>query len=185
MVKFVVTSMTRLGDLLHFGQLFKACGNNYFAQITHILGNFCRGVKNFHFSSRIILGNFYRHWAIFYWSHCRDHYFCNRNWNRKMYFRRGKRWRQIKPTNLLTFFFNYPKFYWQGKVKLLWQWYRETLTLLYKILSVRGWLGRNVTQTQRLKFRMFLYTLFRGFHVQSFFWTSSRIKFILPTLRSS
>ena len=25
------TSVTRLGDLLHFGQLFKACGNNYFA----------------------------------------------------------------------------------------------------------------------------------------------------------
>ena len=25
------TSVTRLGDLLYFGQLFKACGNNYFA----------------------------------------------------------------------------------------------------------------------------------------------------------
>ena len=24
----VVGSVTRLGDLLHFGQLFKACGNN-------------------------------------------------------------------------------------------------------------------------------------------------------------
>ena len=33
-------SVTRLGDLLHFGQLFKASGNNYFAQIAHILGNF-------------------------------------------------------------------------------------------------------------------------------------------------
>ena len=30
----------QLGDLLHFGQLFKACGNNYFAQIAHVLGNF-------------------------------------------------------------------------------------------------------------------------------------------------
>ena len=29
-------SVTRLGDLLDFGQLFKADGNNYFAQITHI-----------------------------------------------------------------------------------------------------------------------------------------------------
>ena len=28
-------SVTRLGDLLHFGQLIKACGNNYFAQIAH------------------------------------------------------------------------------------------------------------------------------------------------------
>ena len=28
----VVVGVTRLGDLLHFGQLFKAHGNNYFAQ---------------------------------------------------------------------------------------------------------------------------------------------------------
>ena len=48
--------MTRLGDLLHFGQLFKAGGNNYFAQIAHILGNFCKSVKIFHFSSEIIFG---------------------------------------------------------------------------------------------------------------------------------
>ena len=57
--------VTRLGDLLHFGQLFKACGNNYFAQITHILGNFCKVVKIFHFSIEIILGNFYRNLATF------------------------------------------------------------------------------------------------------------------------
>ena len=31
------SSVTRLGDLLHFGQLLKAFGNNYFAQISHIL----------------------------------------------------------------------------------------------------------------------------------------------------
>ena len=36
-VKTIESSVTRLGDLLHFGQLFKACGNNYFAQIAHIL----------------------------------------------------------------------------------------------------------------------------------------------------
>ena len=63
------TSVTRLGDLLHFGQLFKTCGNNYFAQIAYILGNFCKGVKIFHCSSEIILGNFNRHLASFYWSH--------------------------------------------------------------------------------------------------------------------
>ena len=28
-------------DLLHFGQLFKASGNIYFARIAPILGNFC------------------------------------------------------------------------------------------------------------------------------------------------
>ena len=41
---------------LHFGQPFKAGGNNYFAQIAHILGNFCKSVKIFHFSSEIIFG---------------------------------------------------------------------------------------------------------------------------------
>ena len=34
------SSVTRLGDLLHFGQLFKAFGNNLFAQISHILRQF-------------------------------------------------------------------------------------------------------------------------------------------------
>ena len=60
------TSETRLGNLLDFGQLFKALGNNYFAQNSHIL---CKGVKIFNFFIEIILGNFYRHMATFYWSH--------------------------------------------------------------------------------------------------------------------
>ena len=30
------TSVTRSGDLLDFGQLFKAFGNNWFAQISHV-----------------------------------------------------------------------------------------------------------------------------------------------------
>ena len=34
------TSVTSSGDLLRFGQLFKACGNNYFAQIIHIFRQF-------------------------------------------------------------------------------------------------------------------------------------------------
>ena len=34
------TSVTRLGGLLDFVQLFKAFGNNYFAQILHILRQF-------------------------------------------------------------------------------------------------------------------------------------------------
>ena len=33
-------SVTRLGDLLDFGQVFKAFGNNKFAQISHILRQF-------------------------------------------------------------------------------------------------------------------------------------------------
>ena len=34
----VAHSVTRLGDLLDFGQVFKAFGSNLFAQISHILG---------------------------------------------------------------------------------------------------------------------------------------------------
>ena len=33
-------SVTRFGDFLHFGQPFKAFGNNYFNQITHIFRQF-------------------------------------------------------------------------------------------------------------------------------------------------
>ena len=49
-------SVTRLGDLLDFGQLYKAFGNNQFVQIYHILRQFCIGVKIYHFSSEIIFG---------------------------------------------------------------------------------------------------------------------------------
>ena len=54
--KKVDVSVTRLGNLLDFGQLFKAFGNNYFAQILHILRQFCKGAKIYHFSSEIIFG---------------------------------------------------------------------------------------------------------------------------------
>ena len=36
----LIFSVTRLGDLLDFGQVFKAFGNNYFAQISHIIRQF-------------------------------------------------------------------------------------------------------------------------------------------------
>ena len=48
--------MTRLGDLLDFGPLFKALGNNSFAKSPTFLGNFCKGVRIYHFSSEIIFG---------------------------------------------------------------------------------------------------------------------------------
>ena len=48
--------MTRSGDLLDFGQLLNAFGNTLFAQISHILKEFCKVVKIYHF---------YRHLAIF------------------------------------------------------------------------------------------------------------------------
>ena len=71
---FFACSVTRLADLLHFGQLFKACGNNYFAQIAHIFRE-VKGVKILHFSSEIFLGNFYRYLATFNWSrNCTNQY---------------------------------------------------------------------------------------------------------------
>ena len=40
LVALIDTTVTILGNLLNFGQLFKALGNNYFAQISHILKQF-------------------------------------------------------------------------------------------------------------------------------------------------
>ena len=37
---YLPTSVTRLDDLLDFGQLFYACGNNEFTQISNILRQF-------------------------------------------------------------------------------------------------------------------------------------------------
>ena len=63
-------SGTRLGDLLHFGQLFKAGEKNYFAQIPHVFAIFVKVSKSFLFLVQSILANFYIHLATFYWSHC-------------------------------------------------------------------------------------------------------------------
>ena len=72
----LLISVTRLGDLLHSGQLFKASDNNCFAQIAHILGIFCNGVKIFHFSGGIIF------WATFIdiWRFFTDHTAFNLTW---------------------------------------------------------------------------------------------------------
>ena len=48
------TSVTRLGDLLEFGQLFKALTTINLPKSPTFLGNFCKGVKIYHFSSEII-----------------------------------------------------------------------------------------------------------------------------------
>ena len=42
-----MASVTRLGDLLDFGQVPKS---------PTFLSNFCKGVQNYHFSSEIIFG---------------------------------------------------------------------------------------------------------------------------------
>ena len=64
-LKYVGSSVTRLGNLLHFRQLFKACGNYYFAQIAQILVNFVNVSKSFFFLLESFLGNFYRHFGDF------------------------------------------------------------------------------------------------------------------------
>ena len=43
--------VTMFGDLLHFGQLFKVFGNNYLAQIAHILRRFLLRYQNLSFFS--------------------------------------------------------------------------------------------------------------------------------------
>ena len=43
----LLISVTRLGDLLDSGQLFKAFGNNVFAQIAHILRQRCQNLSFF------------------------------------------------------------------------------------------------------------------------------------------
>ena len=50
--------MTILGDLLDFGQLFKAFGNNTInlPKSLIFISNFCKGVKIIHFSREIIFG---------------------------------------------------------------------------------------------------------------------------------
>ena len=47
-------SVTRLGDWLNFGQLFKAFGNINLPKSPTFLGIFCKGVKTIILSSEII-----------------------------------------------------------------------------------------------------------------------------------
>ena len=63
--RVVVIRVTRLGDILDFGEVFKAFGNNYFAQISHILRHFVNVSKSVIFLILSFLGKFYRHLAIF------------------------------------------------------------------------------------------------------------------------
>ena len=48
--------MTRLGDLLDFGEHFKPLVTINLPKSSTFLGIFCKGVKIYHFSSEIIFG---------------------------------------------------------------------------------------------------------------------------------
>ena len=63
-------SVTRLGNLLHYGQHFKACGQQLFCPNCPHFGNFLKVSKSFIFIGKSFLGNFYRHLVTFYCSHC-------------------------------------------------------------------------------------------------------------------
>ena len=52
----MTSSVTRLGNLLDFEQLFKAFATTNLPKSPTFLCNFCKGVKFFHFSSEIIFG---------------------------------------------------------------------------------------------------------------------------------
>ena len=58
-------SVTRLENLLHFGQLIKACGNNYFAKMPTFWALFVKASKTFTFQVKTFLGNFYRYLCNF------------------------------------------------------------------------------------------------------------------------
>ena len=53
---FVGNSVTRLGDLLHLGNFLKPLATINLAKSPTFLGNFCKGVKIYHFYSEIIFG---------------------------------------------------------------------------------------------------------------------------------
>ena len=53
---WVTSSLTRLGDLLDFGQVFKALATIDLPKSLTFLANFSNGVKIYHFSSAIIFG---------------------------------------------------------------------------------------------------------------------------------
>ena len=52
----ICPSVTRLGDLLDFGQVFKDLATINLPKPPTFLGNFYKGVKIYHFLSEIILG---------------------------------------------------------------------------------------------------------------------------------
>ena len=54
--KRFVISVTRLGNLLDSGPLFKDFSTINYPKSPTFVGNFCRGVKIYHFSSEIIFG---------------------------------------------------------------------------------------------------------------------------------
>ena len=62
----VTNRVTRLGDFLPFGQLLKPLATINLAKSPTFLGNFCKGVKIYHFSSEINFGQLLWTFGDFY-----------------------------------------------------------------------------------------------------------------------
>ena len=52
-----------------FGNFLKPLATTNLPKSLTFLGNFCKGVKSYHFLVKSILGNVYRHLVNFFWSH--------------------------------------------------------------------------------------------------------------------
>ena len=62
----ITISVTRLGDFLHFGQILRPLATISLPKSLTFLGNFCKGVKIYHFSSEIIFGQLLQTFGDFY-----------------------------------------------------------------------------------------------------------------------
>ena len=52
----LITNVTRISNILDFGQLFKPLAAINLPKSSTFVGNFCKGVQIYHFSSEIIFG---------------------------------------------------------------------------------------------------------------------------------
>ena len=59
-------SVTRLGDLLHFGNFLKPLATINLPKLLTFLGTFCKGVKIYHFSSEINFGQLLQTFGDFF-----------------------------------------------------------------------------------------------------------------------
>ena len=61
-----MTSVTRLGDFCTLGNFSKPLATIHLPKSLTFLGNFCKGIKIYHFSSEIIFGQLLQTFGNFY-----------------------------------------------------------------------------------------------------------------------
>ena len=65
-LQMTAISVTRLGDLLHFGNFLKPLATINLPKLLTFLGTFCKGVKIYHFSSEINFGQLLQTFGDFF-----------------------------------------------------------------------------------------------------------------------